>query len=562
MGLEKEITIGTNSPLLGRLHFDKNEHDYEPPTDADFGSGRIGDDEIIALKEKVPAKKEGGLVRIEGTDYWGYELVGEDGRVEQELFPLDWIESYSGDDTPEYKESIKRRGDRTNTSQLLAISGSAQTQFVSEDSGIEIGIHEEGIYGIFQEQLMLKPGEDNSHITDYNDIIFNGKRVSYSQLGVLADIKIELGKNESLERTKSQDGTLRDLGEIARTIYQAQENGTELSSKEKEEVEDALINHILSSRSRKLSLLPDVVQERMFRPKKRPNDNSLVDKLIDAGIPEEAIAGNEGLWDYLRNVEENEVVSANQNFHVADKDGQRWLLKITGDENKARMEAASNYYLGQHFDFIVPGMAPVPIEANGIYMTLQQEVPKTIDRGVDYWMASFALFHREAEKILGEKGIFVSDKVLKSVDYLEEQFDESKGNHELTFRKAEIRDAIDYLMETDYKIMVHGDAKEGNRFGSYLVDLESCGRMHAGIDLAMVLMQSNIKKEDWDVHLRKYLEIKGTSGNFDQEFQELKEGTHYAALYMATKEVCGSSLRRLDKETRKDNEQLVYSLAA
>jgi hypothetical protein len=306
--------------------------------------------------------------------------------------------------------------------------------------------------------------------------------------------------------------------------------------------------------------IPSQIKSKLFNPKQKKS--SIKDQLIEAGIPEEVIEANTTLNDYIVSAERNEVVSANQNFHVANRDGQRWLLKCSNNEKKAKMEAAANYYLGQHFNFIVPGMAPEPIEANRIYITLQQEVPKTIDRDVNYWMVSFALFHKEAEEILKENGVVIEDREIRSLDYLEDSFRQSRDKQDLRFKKEEIRDAIDYLVETSDKVFGHGDVKKDNIFGSYLVDLENCGRIHPSIDLAMVLIQSGIKKEYWKMHLKNYLEIRGVNGSFDEALRELETGTDYAAKYMATKEACAASRRRITPGIKKETERLVYALSA
>ncbi|MBT3298399.1 hypothetical protein HN385_05720 [archaeon] len=289
--------------------------------------------------------------------------------------------------------------------------------------------------------------------------------------------------------------------------------------------------------------------------------NNLYDILITKfGLPEEAVVGNKELWDFCQRVDLNDVVSFNQSYKILDKDGQNWILKVTDNKPKAHMEAVANYYLTDHFSFIVPGISPEPIEVNGLYFTIQKDISDREDlivsKGIDYWISSLALFHKEAGKILESNGIIVPDHEVMSYDILQEIYDEGDKSHDVIFDRSKIKDAVDYLNSTKSKYFIHGDVKNDNRLGSMLIDLELCGKGNPVIDLSLILMQYNVPNDNWGDHIKNYLNIRG-SDNHDQDFKELKEGMNYAMIYSGCRECwCSYSRSRITDEM-KENGQLL-----
>lgn len=295
--------------------------------------------------------------------------------------------------------------------------------------------------------------------------------------------------------------------------------------------------------------------------KKAENSSDLYTKLLQAGIPEEAIEANEELWDFLQDAKRNEIISQNRSFYVRDKDGNRLLLKITGNKAKARMEAAANYYLSSHLKFIAPGKFSEPLEANGLYLTLQKDISEeTIETAaempLDYWIGAFALFHREAERILQEEGVNLREVAFKTADHESERYLRGRKNHELKLDLVRFEEAIDYLQTSSPKVLIHNDPKKSNLVGKYIVDLELCGRGHPAIDLALLFMQYGVFEAEWDIHLRKYLTAKGTAESYGDELKNLKEGMRHATHYTAVREIIGSSLREVRPETVMANLQL------
>ncbi len=297
--------------------------------------------------------------------------------------------------------------------------------------------------------------------------------------------------------------------------------------------------------------------------------SSIKGALISANIPEEAIDASPGLVDLIQRIERNDVVSYRDTAFV-EIDGKQYLLKVSNNKIRAKIEAAANYHLSSHFDFIVPGMSPEPIEAGDWYFTLQENrsSQKQIDRGLNYWVVSFASFHREAKQILetstqnSQSPIVIPTVGFRSIDEIEDMYQQGKRKNNLIFKKEEIVRSIKYFENSPYTTLLHNDAKDDNFVGPYLVDLEKCAIGDPALDLAMVLMKYGVPIDNWEHHAINYLTSR--DGKVDkQTLNELQEGLQHARVYMATKEVIGSSLRVVRPATRRANQKLAhYALAA
>lgn len=296
----------------------------------------------------------------------------------------------------------------------------------------------------------------------------------------------------------------------------------------------------------------------------------LVERLLEAGIPEQAIEQNKDLWSFIQSVERDAIVSANRVFSVTDRDGKAWKLKITSNKQKAYVEAAANYYLSSRFDFIVPGAFSKPLEANGLYLTMQEDVSdKSIAvRPLEYWIHAYALFHRDAEAILREANIVIPDAIRHSVGEYHEQYAQGREHHDFPFDWGRLRESIAYLQRPDSpKTVIHRDGKPGNIVGPYMVDLEDIAVGEPAIDLAMAFTRFAVPEEQWGGYLAQYLSARdGVPVSVDDaNVRQLQRGVREAVIYTAYKELLGSSLRRITPETRAQNATLVqqlYGLAA
>jgi hypothetical protein len=286
--------------------------------------------------------------------------------------------------------------------------------------------------------------------------------------------------------------------------------------------------------------------------------NTLEDMLLEAGVPESAM--NEEIWQYAKEIKSNPTISRNRSFIVEDVDGKTYLYKTIEKtkENKTRaaIEAAANYYLSDHFDFIVAGKHPEPIEVSGLYVTVQEIIPQAVAKPIEYWITNLAMFHKEAGNILERHKVVIPEVQMRTVDELFERYKRGKGKaFGFRFDKEELAEAIEYLESTPYKKAIHGDLKTDHRRGEYLIDLEMCGMGNPGIDLAALLIQYKVPRREWDTHLAMYLNMTGASRD---ELRELKEGVHHSAVYMAHKEIATSLARGYVG----DRDTIMQSLAA
>ena len=313
--------------------------------------------------------------------------------------------------------------------------------------------------------------------------------------------------------------------------------------------------------NRKLAdtIIPEL-EKAGYRITRETEKESVVDQLYESGIPEEVVGH---LSTYLSQAATNEVKSKHPTFKAVTKDGEKVLIKINGDRATARIEAAANFYLSQHFDFIAPGMFPEPLESNGLYITVQRDVSAEATNTVmpiEYWITSLAMFHKESEKILREEGLTeIREYDVRSLDHILEQQAMAKhlGHRTFPLDVKKLEEGIAYLEETSYKTVIHGDNKDANRMGPYLVDLELIGRGSPAVDLGLLFMQYNVPKKDWGRMTDLYLKAKG-SECIGEERKLLQEGLEFTSHYTAARIVASSSSKmKQKKQTLDENERLI-----
>ena len=319
---------------------------------------------------------------------------------------------------------------------------------------------------------------------------------------------------------------------------------------------------ITMNEGEKIFFNPEIIDEHLGAYIKPVLTNNILEKLVSAGIPEEALYENRGLWETLQSIEKNDFVSKNQTFYAKDRAEDEWILKFTANKQAAFLESAAHYHLSGEFDFILPGKFPEPVESNGVYMTMQRSAHKTlaVPRNLDYWLNCFALFHNDAKKILEEHEVDVPAVTFRSAKHEEDRFPRIKKLVDLSFDELQLEDAIIYLMESGYKKAIHNDVKQEHLIGKYLVDLELIRTGHPGLDLSMLLMQYHLPVYDWDKYLKKYLDFKGVESSFEYEFKELKQGVLKGAYVAIYRELLSAPFRfpKINKLSKNQEHLLAY----
>ncbi len=300
--------------------------------------------------------------------------------------------------------------------------------------------------------------------------------------------------------------------------------------------------------------------------KVKSHGDDILDALYLAGFPEQVLESNAGVTSILTSAKTNDVVSRHPTFTAKDKQGREWHIKVSDDEKGSEREASAGYYLAPEMGFLIPSKFPIAIDTNGMYMTFHKKVVDDNVKGIDYWIKSLAALHANAQWVLKKNNVEIEGYKLREESSIADMVDSIKGicgiNVAVNYDAILMDDAIRYLNEIGPKCFIHGDLKGDNLLGKYMVDLEGSGIGHPALDLAMVLMGHKVPVEEWDMKLVDYLSIKGTENSFDNEFRHLKEGVQYAAIYTATKEILGSSMRELRADTILNNQLLATYLVA
>ncbi len=280
--------------------------------------------------------------------------------------------------------------------------------------------------------------------------------------------------------------------------------------------------------------------------------DSLYEKLVKV-LPESALEGNEELWKTLIDISTNNTVSYNESFFVTDRSKDKWLLKITNNKQKAEIEAAANYYLSSELDFIVPGKSPIPIEGNNYYITMQKVIDDPTPRSLDYWIGAYAAFHQNVESIFNKYNVDLSTYQVKG------DTAQLREHLRMPIDRTLLNDAIDYLRESPLICPIQGDAKEDNRYGRFMVDLEMMSYGHPAQDLALLFSSYNVPKEQWGLKLNQYAACRNFT---EQERKDLHDGMIYASQYHLVKELNGIESRISTPTTRFQQEKLQQFLAA
>ncbi|MFA6887863.1 MAG: hypothetical protein WC254_00020 [Candidatus Woesearchaeota archaeon] len=305
-------------------------------------------------------------------------------------------------------------------------------------------------------------------------------------------------------------------------------------------------------------ILDKIVElDRIFAEPQTKYD-SLADILNALNVPEE-VRGNKVIWENIRTIDVNHRISTHKSYKVTTRNGERLFLKIHDNPMKAEIEAAANYYLSGSMSFIVPGLHPKPLEANGLYVTVQQDVSQRlqIEKPVEFWIEAIAIFHREAEHILTKYGVNIPSCTLRQPEYFREMVDKTAGRHPLDY-SARLEESCAYLAQLPRGVSI-GDRTASNCEGNFLLDLEGVNMGPQILDLPLVLIKKKVPPEAWDHYMNQYLTTRGTD-SFDNDMRTLREAMPYAAAYAITKEVLGISTRRITPRIKRQRGTLLSYL--
>ncbi len=303
-----------------------------------------------------------------------------------------------------------------------------------------------------------------------------------------------------------------------------------------------------------------VVERAKGRHRQRGTSSSLVDQLVDVGIPEEVLVGNEGLWELLAKIDRNTLPSYNATYFVRDKRGAQWLLKVTRDHGKAKLAAGANYHLAQEgLDFIVPGMTPEALVGNGYSLLLQKRVMDTRTRSLDYWLRTLGKFHASAGEVLERNGVVVPRVMpVRDAGLIVDQWRRTRAVHGQSFDLGKIYASVDYLRdvrgrERGNTLVIHRDLKADNLLGAHMIDLDNMSYGDPCVDLALLFFNYGVPENGWARGVQLYLDGKGFVGDRLAETRALVFGVKMAAPYVIAKEIAGSSARRMTEEGARRN---------
>jgi thiamine kinase-like enzyme len=238
-------------------------------------------------------------------------------------------------------------------------------------------------------------------------------------------------------------------------------------------------------------------------------DSDLIDTLITQGISPlyaQVIAAE---FEDLKDASPATIASKNQVYHVGGK-----IVKFVNKKDEADIEAKVNFHFSRdkRLAHLVPKSdldeaIEVQIGDTTKYITIQEDVSsKSREQGLDYWLKNaLPRIHVYGTKVMDKEGIF--RKANTVTDERSEGMIEESGLVIDTF----LRDEMKSLDLEDVLTFIHQDLRRQNQEGQYAIDWGNAGRGNPYIDLARVLLDSQLQKgnifdeSDYKKHLHTYL---------------------------------------------------------
>lgn len=261
------------------------------------------------------------------------------------------------------------------------------------------------------------------------------------------------------------------------------------------------------------------------------------------------------------------TLSYNQVFHATGSKGEKLIIKASGNARKARIEAAANYHFSRHAkltSYVAAGREERPIEVNGLYLTIQEEVLDKRSYDAHHYMVALAHLHTYGHVSLPKQGISLPEWESKTFDNILADIDRSESTRPWERLRSQYEALAGRVREVSEKVLIHGDAKADNlRFGK-LLDLEGLKVGDPALDLALYLGSSAILSASWGKYIHTYLmaraEEEGES--FDSgAFSTLLQRTKMVAPLVLFKEYGGLASRRLSPKwsERQERQQSFFN---
>ncbi len=250
-------------------------------------------------------------------------------------------------------------------------------------------------------------------------------------------------------------------------------------------------------------------------------------------------------------VVDNPQESRRRSFLAETTGGEVYVVKATKDKLRASLDAIAGYFLSKEVSIISSSEFPKPIQVGDQYLTVhkyvssQDFITRRNTKTPRQWIADLALFHSAAQDILSRQQVFLPDNPLSPAakeqekyalikDYASHQFD--------TGRYHAARQLIDGLPG---KVVTHNDLNPRNIVGQELgqaVDFERIAKNSPLEDIAFVLVNNTVARQQWGAYLQLYATTRGFEPS-SPEYEALRYLPE-AVYLITTRELNGIAQRK------------------
>ncbi|GIU68885.1 MAG: hypothetical protein KatS3mg002_0121 [Candidatus Woesearchaeota archaeon] len=263
----------------------------------------------------------------------------------------------------------------------------------------------------------------------------------------------------------------------------------------------------------------------------------------------------------LSDIEKNNKISTNKVYTAKSESGQSFIIKITKNEKKAKIESAAGYYLSKQEklkDIIAPSIFPEPLQLGDYYIVIQDEIKDEKSYDIYHYIAALAMLHSHGNDAINGR-IFVPEYEAKNFDEIIEDISRKESTQSYLRLKQYYKDASQELKEMNHKVLIHSDAKKDNLSLGKILDLEHLKIGNPAIDLSLYLIESGIGREHWTQYAQVYLDIVGkeTATHYTiDDTNKLVNAMEKAAILTTLKELSGLYSREMGRKEQMQAELL------